>query len=142
MIEDHRPSRSRGGKRAGTVVVGVGLLAALGIWLKGVIPGLGGDNSPSSVTAHAPKEPKAAPAKKGKTATLGEMRHVLVKGEECIYETEEPAACDVVCVMLTRDGTDTLHVAIDATDGAHGVVEGLETCLKDRGVKNIHLRNR
>jgi hypothetical protein len=115
--------RSGGG---GLVVIGLALAATVGWFARGVLPGLGADlglvDRPAAV---ADAEP-------------GYL--IVVKSEQCVVGTGEPAPCEAACKAEAI--TPATRVEVDATEGAHATVEALRACLTGRGVTKLNIRSR
>jgi hypothetical protein len=116
------------------VVVLVALLAA---YLSDCLPGLGSGGelgTPSSEAPAAPPSPhKAAGEASASSLTL------VVQGEQCRRGQAQPEPCAQLCASLDRTGAAATEIILDATEGRHGTVEELRTCLQEAGFARVRV---
>lgn len=113
------------------------LIALLAAYLSDCIPGLGsgGDlGTPSS------SETKSAPTKSpAEPGVAADRIAITVQGDQCRRGDAEPEPCDRVCASLDRTRAATVAIDLEATEGRHGTVEELRTCLREAGFARVRI---
>src|SRR5690606_5109461 len=67
---------------------------------------------------------------------------IVVKGEQCMVDGKEEAlACPKACEDIKASADTASRIDVDATVGAHAIVEELKTCLKDAGFSDVTVRS-
>ncbi|MCH9680466.1 MAG: hypothetical protein K0V04_03450 [Deltaproteobacteria bacterium] len=145
MVLGDVASRSSSERRRGAPLglLGLAAVAALvGAYLSDCIPGLGsgGEVGTPSTPAPTPVPVKDTPPPKDADAQGSARAVVAVVGEQCRHGETELAACADVCAEL-GPGSASTPVEIDATQGTHGSVEALRTCLTKAGYTDITTRS-
>lgn len=116
------------------VVVLVALVAA---YLSDCIPGLGtGGRLGTPASSEAPADAKAGPAEPG---GADDLVRITVQGDQCRRGGTEAQPCDQLCASLDRTRAATITVELDATEGRHGTVEQLRTCLREAGFARVRI---
>jgi hypothetical protein len=112
------------------------LIALLGAYLSDCIPGFGSggklgtpSETPASAPSKSPTEPSAA----------ADRIAITVQGDQCRRGDAEPEPCARVCASLDRTHAATVAIDLEATEGRHGTVEELRTCLREAGFARVRI---
>jgi hypothetical protein len=111
------------------------LIALLGAYLSDCIPGLGSGGGlgtpepPASAPSKSPAEPGAA----------ADRIAITVQGDQCRRGDAELEPCARVCASLDRTRAATVAIDLEATEGRHGTVEELRTCLREAGFARVRI---
>jgi hypothetical protein len=121
----------------GVLVAAVILLAAhrSDCW-----PGLGtgGGGTPADADREAPAAPASAPDVEAPAA--GEVSIVVV-GDQCHVAGGASQPCLQTCRELAEASDLARRIDVDATQGSHGTVEQLSTCLTEAGLTAVEVRS-
>lgn len=118
----------------------VALVALVAAYLSDCLPGLGSGGRLGTPSSDAPADAKAgsgkAPAEPG---GADDLVRITVQGDRCRRGGAEPQPCDQLCASLDRTRAAALTVELDATEGRHGTVEELRTCLREAGFARVRI---
>jgi hypothetical protein len=66
---------------------------------------------------------------------------VAVVGSQCAIAGAESIDCTLACRRLEAESDPGRRIEIDATQGSHGTVEALRSCLADAGLTAVDVRS-
>lgn len=114
------------------------LIALVAAYLSDCIPGLGtgGELGTPSSEAPAPRAPADPAAASG---SADARIAITVQGDQCRQGQAPAGPCPQLCAALDRTHAATVEVTIEATEGRHGTVEELRTCLQDAGFAKVRI---